>query len=103
MRYELFVDTVRSIVANNNDATTSFWSGLNRFAALTREESESMLMNPHRLVATLDRMAAPASESNQTRTVRPRAYPSSKDWEKEGYVTSVKDQGSVSVFPPAVN
>lgn len=97
-RYQIFVETVRRVVDNNNDDTTTFWSGLNQFSAMTLDELRATLLRPG--------TAPPITIGDNNKRARAgqpsarAAYPATKDWAGEGFVTPVKDQGNVS-FPPA--
>ena len=89
-RFANFVATVRNIIANNKDARTTHWSGLNAYSALGDKEFRA------RFSTTLKRQDTPVKASRPARRSLLQTLPAYKNWVAEGKVTSVKNQGGVS-------
>lgn len=110
-RYSVFVENLKTIIANNNDPTVLHWSGLTPLAATTAEEvsgrasagdakpaARRMLRLVHTTPAARRQAQALASALSGA------ALPANKDWREAGIVTPVKFQdrvGRVAERPPA--
>ena len=91
-RYANFVSSVRRIIANNKDASTAHWSGLNEFSALSDQEFRAQLS------ASLERKdTTPAPAPVKASRSLLQTLPAVKNWAAEGKVTGVRNQLGVSV------
>ncbi|GAB4815600.1 hypothetical protein N2152v2_002646, partial [Parachlorella kessleri] len=89
-RYNNFVTSVRRIIANNLDARTSHWSGLNRFSALSDQEFRAQFSTALRRT---DTQVAPGAAVTKFSRSLLQTLPAYKDWAREGKVTAVRNQG----------
>lgn len=82
---------MRQVAKNNNDMSTSYWSHLNQFAAMSAAEFSDAMLTP------LRSFKFPGA-TNASRPSGPMATaaPASKDWRADGKIPPVRDQGNVS-------
>jgi len=90
MRKNIFEDSLRHVLAHNQDTTKTWKEEINHLADWTEEEFSS-LRGYDKRVGYSRKAQAPAPTTIKTHAMK--ALPDSIDWRTQGVVTAVKDQG----------
>lgn len=85
-RFAVFSDHYQTILNHNNDESNTYKLGLNKFAALSREEFASLYLGYRADMK-------PEVGARRIKVLKDTAIPASVDWTTQGAVTPVKNQG----------